>query len=173
MKKFLQSVALTLVVLLCIILEILTKAVKWNYPLHENMYLTIYDWKEHMKQTVKKIYWPEVFAYFASVFMLTAIYYHFVDNNLKVMIAALISVLILSFAFVLDTRPTYQVTGGYKRFIHIGIILLVIIVLFSSCSREQCPTTNKEYFMRGVPKSKSLYKGYGTRVKYSVPYKYK
>ena len=27
--------------------------------------------------------------------------------------------------------------------------------------------------MRGVPKSKSLYKGYGTRVKYTVPYKYR
>jgi hypothetical protein len=105
--------------------------------------------------------------------MIVAIYYYFIDNYLKLMISATISIMILTFAFVLDTYPTYQVTGGYKRFIHIGIILFVIIILFSSCSRGQCPTNNKNYFMRGVPKSKSLYKGYRSQKAYIVPYKYR
>jgi hypothetical protein len=173
MKKFLQSVVLVLALILAIILEILTKVVKWKHPVYESISLTITEWKEQMRHIVKKIYWPEVFVYFASIFMIVAIYYYFIDNHLKLMISATISVMILSFAFVLDTRPTYQVTGGYKKFIHIGIILFVIIVLFSSCSRGQCPTTNKNYFMRAVPKSKPLYKGYKSQKAYIVPYKYR
>jgi hypothetical protein len=173
MKKFLQSVVLILVFILAIILEILTKIVKWKHPLYKVISLTITRWRVEMRHIVKKIYWPEVFVYFASIFIIVAIYYHFINNDLKMMISAIISVMILCFAFVLDTRPTYQVTGGYKRFIHIGIILFVIIVLFSSCSRGQCPTTNKNYFMRGVPKSKPLYKGYRSQKAYIVPYKYR
>jgi hypothetical protein len=39
-------------------------------------------------------------------------------------------------------------------------ILCLIAFIFSSCAKGGCPTTDKRYFTRGVPKSKSLYKGY-------------
>lgn len=39
--------------------------------------------------------------------------------------------------------------------------LIIVIVLFlTSCNRQSCPTTDKRYFTRGLPKSKPLYKGY-------------
>jgi hypothetical protein len=63
MKKFLQSVVLILVFILAIILEILTKIVKWKHPLYKVISLTITRWRVEMKHIVKKIYWPEVFVY--------------------------------------------------------------------------------------------------------------
>lgn len=40
------------------------------------------------------------------------------------------------------------------------LFLIVLSALFCSCSKGSCPSTDKKYFMRGVPKAKSLYKGY-------------
>lgn len=38
---------------------------------------------------------------------------------------------------------------------------LLVTIIFTSCARQgSCPTTDKRYFTRGVPKSQSLYKGY-------------
>jgi hypothetical protein len=40
------------------------------------------------------------------------------------------------------------------------LMLLVIISVLMSCSKQSCPTTDKKYFTRGVKPSKPLYKGY-------------
>lgn len=54
----------------------------------------------------------------------------------------------------------------------IYLFTVCMFFLFTSCSQGQCPTTNKRYFYRGVPKSKPLYKGYRAQKGYIVPYKY-
>lgn len=172
MKKFIQIIILTLTMMLCVILELLQKLVIWDSTPIDNIRYTFKDYKEHCKPLAKKIYWPSVFGYVAGFFGGMVVYFYVKDNMTKQFLSGFACVLTFSWALLLDTRPTYEVMGNSKWLKYILFLLFVIIVLFSSCSVGQCPTTNKQYFMRGVPKSKSLYKGYG-RVKYTVPYKYR
>ena len=173
MKNVFQILFLTIAFVLCSILEVLQKMVVWDSTLRENLKYTYHDYTSTVKSLAKKIYWPKVFGYFAVIFGLMMMYFYTKDNMPKQFLSGFACILTFSWAILLDTRPTYQVMGNNRLSIYLILMLFIIIAMFSSCSVGQCPTTNKNYFMRGVPKSKSLYKGYGTRVKYTVPYKYR
>ena len=173
MKNVFQILFLTLAFVLCSILEVLQKMVVWDSTLRENLKYTYHDYTSTVKSLAKKIYWPQVFGHFAIIFGLMVLYFYLRENMTNQFLSGFACVLTFSLALLLDTRPTYQVMGNNKLSLYLILMLFVIIALFSSCSVGQCLTTNKQYFMRGVPKSKSLYKVYGTRVKYTVPYKYR
>jgi hypothetical protein len=172
MKNFTQIIFLTLVMAICVILELLQKIVIWDSTPIDNIRYTFKDYKEHCRPLARKIYWPNVFAAFAAIFGCITLFYYIKEDMSKMVLSGLTSILVICWSILLDTRPTYEVMGNNKWSLYVLFLLLIMIVLFSSCSRGQCPTTNKQYFMRGVPKSKSLYKGYKS-VKYSVPYKYR
>ena len=173
MKRLIKIIMVTIVAFVIIVAELLQKLVIWNSTPISNIKHTYTHWKECCKPLAKKIYWPSVFGYVAGFFGGMVVYFYVKDSMVKQVLAGIACVLTFSWALLLDTRPTYQVMGNNKLSLYLILMLFVIIALFSSCSVGQCPTTNKQYFMRGVPKSKSLYKGYGTRVKYTVPYKYR
>jgi hypothetical protein len=173
MKNALKILIMTLAFVLCVILEVLQKMVIWDSTLKENLKYTYRDYKATLASYSKKIYWPEVIGVFAGIFAVIAVYYSVVDNLTKTVISSIMSVVVISWALLLDTRPTYQVTGKNKWSIYVLFLLFVMIVLFSSCSQGQCPTTNKKYFYKGVPRPKPLYKGYGSQKGYVVPYKYR
>lgn len=174
MKKFTQVIFIALVAIICIILEVLQKLVIWDSTLVYNIKYTYKDAREVIKTVSKKIYWPEVIGACAAVFMCMAVYFYTKNAYSKFFISAFLSIIVISWSLLLDTRPVYQVTGNNKWSFYVIFLLCIMIVLFSSCSRGQCPTTDKKYFFRGVPSSKSLYKGYGRERKgWIVPYKYR
>jgi hypothetical protein len=172
MKNFTQIIFLTLMMAICVILELLQKIVIWDSTPIDNIRYTFKDYKEDCRPLVRKIYWPNVFATFGAIFGCITLFYYIKEDVSKMILSGLTSILVLCWSILLDTRPTYEVMGNNKYSLYVLFLSLIMIILFSSCNRGQCPTTNKQYFMRGVPKSKSLYRGYGS-VKYSVPYKYR
>lgn len=147
MKKFIQIIILTLVMMLCVILELLQKLVIWDSTPIYNIRYTFKDYKEHCKPLINKIYWPQVFGYFAVIFGLMVLYFYVKDNMTKQFLSGFACVLTFSWALLLDTRPTYEVMGNSKWLKYILFLLFIIIVLFSSCSVGQCPITNKQYFI--------------------------
>jgi hypothetical protein len=52
-----------------------------------------------------------------------------------------------------------------------NLFYLLLVILFTSCTAQRCPTTDKRYFFKEVPKSKSLYSGY-SRKRYNSSWTY-
>lgn len=174
MKHILQISIMTIAFVLCVILEILQKVVIWDSTLKENLKYSYDDYMSTFKFYSKKIYWPEVMGAFAIWFALMGWYFYITDATNKLIVSGVMSLMVITWSILLDARPTYQVTGNKKWSIYAILLLFIIVVLASSCSSaKRCPTTDKKYFMRNVPKSKSLFKGYGTQKGYIVPYKKK
>ena len=172
MKNVLQILIMTIAFIACIILEVLQKMVIWDSTLKDNLKYTYHDYKATLASYSKKIYWPEVIGACAAVFMCMAVYFYTTKAYNKLFISAFLSIIVISWSLVLDTRPTYQVTGNNRWSFYVIFLLFVMIVLFSSCSQGQCPTTNKKYFYKGVPRPKPLYKGCASQKGYVVPNRY-
>lgn len=172
MKNVLQILIMTIAFVICIILEVLQKMVIWDSTLRENLKYTYRDYKVTLASYSKKIYWPEVMGACAILFALMGWYFYITDATNKLIVSGIMSLVVITWSILLDARPTYQVTGNKKWSIYAIFLLFVMIILFSSCSQGQCPTTNKKYFYKGVPRPKPLYKGYASQKGYVVPNRY-
>lgn len=173
MKNVLQILIMTIAFVICIILEVLQKMVIWDSTLMENLKYTYHDYKVTLASYSKKIYWPEVMGACAILFALMGWYFYITDATNKLIVSGIMSLVIITWSILLDARPTYQVTGNKKWSIYVLFLLFVMIVIFSSCSQGQCPTTNKKYFTNGVKAAKPLYRGYRSQKGYIVPSKYR
>lgn len=175
MKNLLKILLLTIALVIASLLELLQKMVIWDSPLKENLTYGIRDYSSHVKYEYKLIYWPNVFLFTGFLFLLFSVTYYCTGNANKMIPTSILSLICMVTFIWLAQKPKWQVKGGnssYGQYL-LWFYIVAILIFLSSCSKGQCPTTNKSYFYKGVPKPKPLYKGYRSNKGYIVPSKYR